>query len=65
MGQLVIIGAFVAFLIRSSQKSAMKLQVTHSIYLRIFVNYLSVMMIISDYELNWPTYVHDFLAIQA
>ena len=38
--------------------------VLHSIYLKIFVNYLQVISIMMSFKLNWPTLVHEFLSYQ-
>ena len=34
----------------------------HSIYIRIFVNYLQIIMIMLSFKLSWPDLVHDFLS---
>ena len=36
----------------------------HSIYIKIFVNYLQIIMIMLSFKLNWPNLVHDFLSYQ-
>ena len=46
---------------KTHQKQAMSL---HSIYLKIFVNYLQVIMIMISFKLNWPDLVSDFLRYQ-
>ena len=36
----------------------------HSIYFKIFVNYLQIIMIMVSFKLNWPDIVQDFLFYQ-
>ena len=35
-----------------------------SIYIKIFVNYLQVIMIMISFKLNWPNIVQEFLTYQ-
>ena len=36
----------------------------HSIYIKIFLNYLQVIMIMLSFQLNWPELVKKFLSYQ-
>ena len=53
---------FIAILVHSALNS--KKITLHSIYLKIFVNYLQVIMIMISFKLNWPNLVKDFLTYQ-
>jgi hypothetical protein len=58
----LVLVAVILFMIRSALLSAVKEKSLVSVYLLIFVNYLQVVMLMVSFQLNWPTYVFDFLS---
>ena len=59
---LVLIIGVIAVMV-TSQLNRKKIAL-HSIYIKIFVNYLQIIMIMLSFKLNWPNLVHDFLSYQ-
>jgi hypothetical protein len=56
--------ALVGWIVRATMKSAYKPKSIHSIYLKIFINYLQPISIIAGFDLKWPEYVLGFLKNQ-
>jgi hypothetical protein len=54
----------IGFLVRSSLKSAVETKITHSIYMRIMVNFVSIMTFIAEFDMSWPNYANDWILFQ-
>ena len=48
----------VTLMVKSTLASANKPQALHSVYMRIFVNYLQVIMLMISFQLQWPVFVY-------
>ena len=59
---LILIISVIAIMV-ISQLNRKKIAL-HSIYFKIFVNYLQIIMIMVSFKLNWPDIVQDFLFYQ-
>ena len=65
MTSIMIAMIFVAYIMVSSTlKSAFSAKSLHSIYIKIFTNYLQIVFLTTQFNLNWPTYVLSFFEIQ-
>jgi hypothetical protein len=51
-------------LVRSSIKSAYSSAAKHSIYIKIFTNYIQLVFLTTQLNLKWPSYVIQFFGIQ-
>jgi len=60
VGILVIL--VIVFIVRSTMKSAIKPLELHSVYLRIFTDYIQLVAFIGMFNLNWPKLVRELLA---
>jgi hypothetical protein len=61
----IFIGALLlcVILVRSTIKSATEPGSLHSIYFKIFANYLQLIMLTAQLQLDWPQIVIDFFAV--
>jgi hypothetical protein len=61
----IFLGAVIVciILVRSILKSATESQALHSIYFKIFANYLQLIMLTAKLKLEWPQIVLDFFAV--
>jgi hypothetical protein len=66
--RLVLIGlavvAVVVIMVRSTLKSASKPKELHSVYIKILANYLQLVLLLSSFNLNWPSLVKSLLSSQ-
>jgi predicted outer membrane repeat protein len=61
----IVVGLVVIiWIVRSTMRSAYKPKSTHSIYVKIFINYLQNVSVVAGFDLEWPEYVLEFLSIQ-
>lgn len=62
-----LIGVLLALIlvILTTMKSAYKPKSIQSIYIKIFINYIQLIGIISEYDLSWPRFVSNLLSIQS
>ena len=51
-------------LVRSTLKSAYTPKALHSIYIKIFTNYLQLVLLTTKFELQWPYYVIQVFSVQ-
>jgi hypothetical protein len=51
-------------LVKSTIKSAFTPSAMHSIYIKIFTNYLQLVFLTSQFNLNWPSYVMSLFSVQ-
>ena len=51
-------------LVRSTLKSAYTPSALHSIYIKIFTNYLQLVLLTTKFELKWPAYVSQLFSVQ-
>jgi hypothetical protein len=65
LGIGIAIMLYSAVLVRSSLKTAYMPQALHSIYLKIFTNYLQLVMLTTELDLNWPSFVRSFYKQQS
>lgn len=59
---LIIMIAYI--MVSSTLKSAFSAKSLHSIYIKIFTNYLQIVFLTTELNLNWPNYVLQFFSIQ-
>jgi hypothetical protein len=57
---IIIASVAVSVLIRSTIANQSKIQ-THSVFIKILMNHMQMIMITSSYDMNWPPEVTDFL----
>ena len=55
-----LLGVFVFFMVRSSLEAATKKKAVHSVYLRIMMNHLQMIVLTASFNLDWPQLVIDF-----
>ncbi|OMJ88702.1 hypothetical protein SteCoe_9326 [Stentor coeruleus] len=60
---IVMIGVSVV-LVKSTLKSAFTPSAMHSIYIKIFTNYLQLVFLTTQFNLNWPSYVMELFSVQ-
>lgn len=63
-GFLILIIAVAFVMITSTLKSAFSSKSLHSIYIKIFTNYLQIVFLTTELNLNWPTYVLKLFSVQ-
>jgi hypothetical protein len=66
--RLALIGlavvAVVVVMVKSTLKSAAKPKELHSVYIKILANYLQLVLLLSSFNLNWPSLVKSLLSSQ-
>jgi hypothetical protein len=64
---LIILAAVLvlALLVWSTLRSAHRPAALHSIYLKILMNYLQLVLLTADYKLNWPDLVQQLFSVQS
>ena len=53
----------VAILVRASISSALRPKKLHSVYLKIFFNYLQLITIMVTFNLQWPDFVIEMFIV--
>ena len=62
---IVIFVVFVAFImVRSTLQSAFSPKSLYSIYIKIFTNYLQIVFLTTQFNLDWPSYVIQLFTVQ-
>ena len=51
-------------MVKTTLTSAFSPKALHSIYIKIFTNYLQLVFIVTQFELDWPGYVREFFFVQ-
>jgi hypothetical protein len=62
---LIVNIGFGVVLVRSTLKSAYSSKSLHSIYIKIFTNYMQLVFLTTQFDLAWPSYVIDFFQAQS
>jgi hypothetical protein len=65
IGLSLIVCLICAVLVRSSLKTAYEPTAQHSIYLKIFTNYLQLVLIVTQLNLDWPSFVRSYFEKQS
>jgi predicted outer membrane repeat protein len=61
---IIAVVAVCIILVKSSIKSAFTPKAKHSIYIKIFTNYLQLVFLTAQFNLSWPSYVITLFGIQ-
>ncbi|OMJ78092.1 hypothetical protein SteCoe_22156 [Stentor coeruleus] len=61
---LVLIVFIAVILVKTTLKSAFAAKALHSIYIKIFTNYLQLVFLTAQFNLDWPTYVLQLFKVQ-
>ena len=56
----IILAVFVFFMVKSTIESATRKKAVHSVYLRILLNHLQMIVLTASFNLDWPQLVIDF-----
>ena len=56
----ILVAVFVFFMVKSTIESAIKKKAVHSVYLRIMMNHLQMIVLTASFNLDWPQLVIDF-----
>jgi hypothetical protein len=62
---LIAVVIICAVFLRSTLKTAYEPEAQHSIYLKIFANYLQLVLLVTQLSLDWPSFVLSFFKIQS
>lgn len=63
-GITIAVLILIIFLVKSTMSSALRPRELTSVYLRILMNYLQLVMLTSTFNLNWPNEVESLLSAQ-
>ena len=63
-GLLIATVIAVVFLVKSTLGSALKKNI-HSVYFKIFLNHLQMLLITASFNLDWPSRVQEFFSSTA
>jgi hypothetical protein len=64
IGLVGVLAVICGVLVRSSLKTAYESTALHSIYLKIFTNYLQLILLTTQLNLEWPSFVYGLFSIQ-
>jgi hypothetical protein len=64
LGMIAVMTLICGVLVRSSIRTAYQPTVLHSIYLKIFANYLQLVLLTTQLELEWPSFVYALFSAQ-
>mmetsp|Transcript_20345 Transcript_20345/g.38018 ORF Transcript_20345/g.38018 Transcript_20345/m.38018 type:complete len:446 (-) Transcript_20345:33-1370(-) len=64
LGMILIIFIICGVLVRSSINTAYQPTSLHSIYMKIFANYLQLVLLTTQLELQWPGFVYSLFNVQ-
>ncbi|CAG9311412.1 unnamed protein product [Blepharisma stoltei] len=64
IGMFILMVIVAGIMVRTTQKSAYVPKSMQSIYIKIFVNYLQLVMLMSTFDLSWPSTVLEIFAVQ-
>jgi hypothetical protein len=51
-------------MVKTSLNSAIRPKALHSIYIKIFINYLQLVTLMASFNLEWPDFVLDLFVVQ-
>jgi hypothetical protein len=60
-GIMILVVCVAAFMVRSTLSSAHKPKEIYSVYFKIFMNYMQLVVLMSSFNLNWPDEVNALL----
>jgi hypothetical protein len=61
---IAVLALICGVLVRSSLSTAYEPAALHSIYLKIFANYLQLVLLTTQLSLEWPSFVYELFSIQ-
>jgi hypothetical protein len=64
IGMICLLALICGVLVRSSINTAYEHAALHSIYLKIFANYLQLVLLTTQLSLEWPSFVYGLFSIQ-
>jgi hypothetical protein len=64
IGMIIVLAVICGVLVRSSINTAYEPAAMHSIYLKIFANYLQLVLLTTQLNLEWPSFVYELFSIQ-
>jgi hypothetical protein len=64
IGMIMILAVVCAVLVRSSINTSYQPILKHSIYLKIFTNYLQLVLLTTQLDLQWPSFVYELFSVQ-
>jgi hypothetical protein len=60
-GIMLLVICIAAFMVRSTLLSAHKPKEIYSVYFKIFMNYMQLVVLMASFNLNWPAEVQALL----
>jgi hypothetical protein len=64
IGMIGVLALICGVLVRSSIQTAYESAAVYSIYLKIFANYLQLVLLTTQLSLEWPSFVYELFSIQ-
>jgi hypothetical protein len=64
VGMIGVLAVICGVLVRSSINTAYQPAAMHSIYLKIFANYLQLVLLTTQLSLDWPSFVQELFSVQ-
>ena len=61
---IIFVLSIIVILVKSTLKSAFSPTSLYSIYIKIFTNYLQIILVTTQFNLSWPSYVIQLFSIQ-
>ena len=61
---IILIVIVSAVIVDSTLKTAFKPKELHSVYIKIFTNYIQLVYLVSEFKLSWPSTVTNLFAVQ-
>ncbi|CAG9326025.1 unnamed protein product [Blepharisma stoltei] len=65
IGICILVIIVCGVMVRTTRNSAYKPKAIHSVYIKIFANYLQMIMLMTTFDLSWPSLVVDLFAVQS
>jgi len=56
--------ALVSIMVKTTLRSAVRPKALHSVYLKIFMNYLQLVTLAASFSLDWPSMVVEVFKVQ-
>ena len=63
LGLVILVSFISVVLVRFTLDSAYSPKALYSIYIKIFINYLQLVLLTTKFELQWPYYVSDIFVV--
>jgi len=61
---MIAVIIFAVILVKTTMNSAYRPAKLHSVYLKIFMNYLQLVMLTASFNLDWPEQVLELFSVQ-